>query len=133
MFLFAEWVKISLDTGGYSLQLQKRQVKPSILYIAKKFGFEMKGANANYATSPFTIFICERYGEKYLLFNDKAYQERFQKLSVSFHGHYKYINPNIDRYSVVDKIWLGHTYYLDSQNVEYAYEKAEEVIKSFKI
>ena len=41
MFLFAEWVKISLDTGGYSLQLQKRQVKPSILYIAKKFGFEL--------------------------------------------------------------------------------------------
>jgi len=134
MFLFSMWVKTCLEADSYSLQLQRRQTKPGIIYIAKKFGFEIKDANARYANDTKTIFICTKEGEskKALLFKDPSYQAFFQQLPVSKHGHNKYIDPERDNYSIVDKVLLNNTYWLDSSNRDKAYDTASRVLTRFK-
>lgn len=77
--LTAYWIKTCLDEGYDFLTTNKNQRKPYLLYILKKYFFEIDDTK-KYQLSKHTIHICrDNEDKKVLLFKNKVMARNFQR------------------------------------------------------
>lgn len=129
--LIASWITFCLNHNIENLITYKRQRKPFILFLLKRFSFELNDKN-QYLISPDTIYICQKENSqiKYLLFKNSKHKLNFQKGKIIQQDNYEILdcfNPNIP---VLDQVMLSSIYY--GQNNNLAYSKSEEVIKRIR-
>ena len=87
--LTAYWIKICLDDGFDFLTTNKVQRKPYLLYILKKYFFEIADTD-KYSLSKHTIHICKDGDEeKFLLFKNREMARNFQHGKIYQEDNYK--------------------------------------------
>lgn len=136
-FLVASWIDLCMNNGYDFLGVKQKQRKPFLLYLLKKYGFEVLDKSL-YETRPDVIAICRDYQypkQKLLLFKDQKHENAFAKTNVFKDDNYQLVR---DTHGIVvlDNIILP----LQGQkkaNVNYslldevlATEKTESTLKS---
>jgi len=122
--LIASWLKLCMDNGIEELATNKKQRKPFLLHILKKFGFEIRDVE-RYDTSPMTIYICRRLNsdDKYLLFKNSLEGVSFAQRSVFRTDKYIILDHPDEEIPIIDQVLLSVPYSLTDS------EKAETKIK----
>lgn len=128
--LTASWVRLCFDNGILNLKTNKKQRKPALLYLLKKFYFEITNIN-NYETSPFTIFICDDklYSGKSIYFKNKLQKEQFRKSSIMEYGDYNVLDELKSSTEIITPVLLSNTYFIQKDSE--VYSKALKHIKNF--
>lgn len=141
-FLIANWIKISIQNGYTKLGTNLEQKKPFILYMLKKYGFEISDPSF-YDTRSDIVYICEEVdklrGEKLLLFKNSTHERIFRNSKIYREDNYS-ITRSGKNLKVIDKILLpmqgtrpaNGVYKLPDENILFAKEKAEETINEHK-
>ncbi len=129
--LISSWIKFCLDEGFYNLKTNLKQKKPFILYLLKKYNFELADID-KYDISIKTIYICQKEGcfIKYLIFKDQQEEKRFRNSNVMKSDNYKIISFD-DNVKILDKVILSEPYFL--QNNEKAYQKSLQIYNKHRI
>lgn len=117
--LTSYWISFCFDFGLINLKTNLKQRKPFLLYILKKYSFELNNIEL-YTDSPFTISILkpDDFIEKSLYFKNKAQQETFTKGRIMANDHYK-IYDSLDGKVVLDNVLLSNTYELKDETTAY--------------
>lgn len=90
-FLIASWIDLCLNEGYDFLGANKKQKKPFLLYLLKKYGFDIFDKSL-YLSRNDVITICKSKSDdkaKFLLFKDKDYEKRFILTNVFKEDNYK--------------------------------------------
>jgi len=126
-YLLATWIQFCLDYGIINLKTNHAQRKPFLLYILKKFSFEIKDIE-KYIYSPYTILILKPISleEKWLYFKNKGYQATFMRGKIMRADNY-IIHDNLENKIILDTILLSNPYELQDENK--AYERARRIIQ----
>lgn len=126
--LITNWIKLCLDNDIYDLRANKRQRKPFILYLLKKYEFELANRD-EYNTSPYVIHICRDLSSnfKYLLFDNEKQKQGFASGKIMSHDSYHIIDSLTDGIEEVDKVILSRPHLLQDENQ--AYVKSLRYIK----
>lgn len=129
--LISYWIRFCLDNGIYNLDTIKQQRKPFILYLLKKFKFELLNIKA-YETSPHTINICkcESIKEKCLFFKNPKQRETFKNSKININDNYFILDSITENTEVLDQVLLSTLYV--SKDDETAYTKSLKLIDGFK-
>lgn len=129
--LIAEWIKLCLDSDIYDLKVNKKQRKPFILYLLKKYEFELANIN-EYNTSPYVIHICRDLSSnfKYLLFDSEKQKEGFSNGKIMRYDDYHIIEQLTDGIEEVDKVLLSRPHILTDENQ--AYVKSLKYIRKIR-
>ncbi len=129
--LIANWIQFCFDEGFFNLQTIRKQRKPFLLYLLKKFCFDLNNLN-KYYTSSKTVHICRKEGSsnKYLIFANKHEEERFSRSNVMKKDNYKIINSTDENINILDSVVLYEPYYL--QNNKQAYQKSLQISNKYR-
>lgn len=129
--LVANWIKLCLDNGLYNLQTNKTQRKPALIYLLKKYNFEISNPEL-YRTSKYTIDVCEgKYDRlKYLYFKNNAQKKEFINSSIMSEGNYYVLDEFTNNYIVLENLLMSTPYYIEEEND--AYKRSLKCIKNHK-
>lgn len=130
--LISSWIKLCLEQGINNLQTIPRQRKPFLLYLLKKYKFELENTEL-YETSPRTVYICQGNGnsDKLIMFKNKREEQLFNNSNIMKTDNYRIIETLPDNVSVVDKVVLYSPYFL--QDNEFAYQRSLNIYNKHKI
>lgn len=128
-FLTATWIDLSLE-DGLNLAVNKRQKKPFLLYILKKFAFEIDDISL-YETRKSVIYICQKNNslEKALFFRNPYQKEEFKNSRARKNDNYVILNSLDDDTTVLDQIILTDNYSLHKEDKDKSYRKVLDVFK----
>lgn len=136
-FLISLWIKICFDNNILNLDTIKKQRKPFIIYSLKKFSFELKNLDL-YETSNQVVYICYKLdlpsipdSSKYLLFKSNDQKNQFLNSRIPLFDNYFVLDELDSNFGILEMVKLNSAYFL--MNPDYAYERAEEKIKTFGI
>ncbi len=117
--LMAHWITFCLEHGITNLKTNKSQRKPFLLYILKKYSFEIENPTL-YDTSINTISILlpETISEKWLHFRNKNEQSTFEKGRIAREDNYIII-PDLTGKFILDQILLSNIYQIQDENEAY--------------
>ena len=120
--LIASWIQFCLDEGFLNLQTTQKQRKPFLLYLLKKYTFELQNLHL-YQTSTKKVYICRKNDNniKYIMFENKAEELRFRNSNVMRADNYEIINK-MEPLEILDQVVLYSPYLL--QDSEKAYQKS---------
>ena len=129
--LISYWITICLDNGLYDLKTARKQRKPFILYLLKKFKFDLLNLK-DYETSPHTISICREGVSpfKLLYFKNPRQAETFKKGKINSGDNYLILDSIGEETEILDQVLLSTPYISTAENT--AYERSELLIKSFQ-
>jgi len=130
--LISYWMKLCLENGIYDLNTIHRQRKPFILYLLKKFRFELLNSS-EYITSPNTISICKdtEIGYKFLFFKNPKQAESFINGKIYKGDNHLILDSLTEKSEVLDQVLLSTIYNSEENNA--AYQKSLTLIDRFKI
>ena len=130
-FLTSAWIKFCLEHNLDILKTNRKQEKPFLLYLLKKYYFEINNPNL-YETHEKTVFICKQdnNGKKVLYFNNDNIKNVFLRSSIFSKDNYEVIESLTNDTSVLDRVILNQIYHLIDNDL--GYEKAEKVYKKYK-
>ena len=130
--LISYWISFCLDNNIYDLKTIQKQRKPFILYLLKKFKFDLLNIES-YEYNPNIISICKKDNDfnKYLLFKNQKQGQTFMQGSIKQGDNYFILDKFTDDITILDKVILSHTYL--SKNDDEAYKKSLKLIDNFKI
>lgn len=119
--LVSNWIKLCLDNGIYNLETNKKQRKPALLYLLKKYTFELENPDI-YNSSLFTIDICEDIHNKlkYLYFKNREQRLKFISSTIMQEGNYLVLDELTDNYQVLDNVLVSKPYYIQNDNTAYS-------------
>lgn len=129
--LISYWIKLCFDNGIYKLDTIHKQRKPFIIYLLKKFKFDLYNIQS-YEESPNTISICQNpvIVDKCLYFKNPKQAETFKNGKVHAGDNY-FILENIDENTtILDQVLLSTPY--QSTDDELAYERSSKLIRTAK-
>lgn len=129
--LTATWIKLCLDNKLEILITNRKQEKPFLLYLLKKYYFEIENPDL-YSKHENTIYICKNTidNKKLLYFNNEIVKNTFLRSKSYLKDNYVVIDSLAPNISVLDKVMLNKVYCLtDNEN---GYRKALKVYKNFK-
>ncbi len=129
--LISSWVQLCLDENIYNLSTITKQRKPFILYLLKKYEFELANKE-DYKTSNKVVYICKKDEslEKFILFKRKKEKEIFSNSKVKREDNYQIIDKLEKEISIIDEVCLSTPYYLQDQDK--AYQKSLSYYNKFK-
>lgn len=130
--LISSWVQLCLEQGINNLQTIPKQRKPFLLYLLKKYTFELQNTK-NYETSPKTVYICKgnNINDKLIMFKDEREKKLFRNSNIMKTDNYRIIEALTDEIQIVDKVVLYSPYFL--QDNEFAYQKSLSIYNKHKI
>ena len=79
-FLIASWIDFCLNNGYEMLGVNKKQRKPFLLYMLKKYGFEVPDLTEYYTRNDIVTICCDvelHDKTKFLLFRDARHENTF--------------------------------------------------------
>ena len=129
--LVSYWITFCLDNGLYDLKTARKQRKPFLLYLLKKFKFDLLNIN-EYKTSPNTISIC-REGialDKCLYFKNPIQAETFKQGKIKHGDNYIILDRLTADTEVLDEVLLSTLYVSHDENT--AYVRAHNLIDCFQ-
>lgn len=123
--LTAYWIKFCLDNGFETIITYNRQRKPFLLYMLKKFSFEIED-ELLYDISPHVIYICKNAENKNkcLIFRNKLEQQSFINGTIFKEDNYEVLDELSSGYQIVDRVLLSNIYQM--QDLEKAYSRSLE-------
>lgn len=109
--LVAYWLHFGLENGYYHFTTNKKQRKPFLLYILKKYGFELPDIS-DYENSNYTIYLYQKkeQREKYLLFKSPTHAKNFLSSTIADEDNYRVITRPSDDYSYLDQVLQSSIY-----------------------
>lgn len=122
--LISSWIDLTLNDGFINLSTNPKQKKPFLLYLLKKYAFEVTNLNT-YLTSDKVVYICKKhndYNHKYISFKSIQEERRFKTSNIMKTDNYEIVNRDDEAVEILDSVALYTPYYLQSQ--EKAYQKA---------
>lgn len=128
-YLISRWIEICLQNDIENLYTIRKQRKPILLYSLKKLSFELE--DQSLYNQGHNIIVCKdnTTGEKAFYFEDGLDEDIFTSSTINIETPHKII-PEIDsRYSVLDEVVLGHSYF--AQDLDIADTLSKETIGSF--
>lgn len=130
--MISSWIKLCLEQGVNNLQTIPKQRKPFLLYLLKKYKFELENTEI-YETSPRTIYICQENGnsDKLIMFKNKREEKLFINSNIMKTDNYRIIETLTDNVQIVDKVVLRSPYFL--QDNEFAYQRSLNIYNKHKI
>lgn len=128
--LISYWITFCLDNGLYDLKTARKQRKPFILYLLKKFKFELLNINT-YETAPNTISICREGSNpaKCLYFKNPLQAETFKQGKISHGDNYIILDQLTIDTEVLDQVLLSTLYVSQDDNA--AYVRSHNLIDVF--
>lgn len=128
--LTSMWIKFCLENGIYNLNTNKKQKKPFLIYLLKKFNFDLEDKD-EYQRSKYNIHICRRMFEpdKYLLFQNEKQKETFIRGKTYREDNYKVIDSIDFDTEKLDTILLSTIYELKDENE--AYKKSLKIVNRY--
>ena len=129
--LTSNWLKLCLDNGIYNIGTNKKQRKPFLLYLLKKYRFELKDSQ-EYQKSFYNIHICQSQNNsnKCLMFDNPNQERAFLNSSFMKEDNYQIISPFDKDAIILDDVILSHLYFL--QDEDYAYQKSLQTIEQHR-
>lgn len=129
--LISYWVGICLDNGICDLKTIPKQRKPFILYLLKKFRFDLNDTSI-YQTYPNVISIChdEFINGKCLYFQNSKQAETFRCGKINAGDNYVILEELTPSTVVLDKVILSTPY--ESTDESVMCSKAYKLIRGFK-
>lgn len=127
--LISVWIQFCLDEGFLNLQTISKQRKPFVLYLLKKYEFELRNLTT-YRTSTRTVHICKKENEdrKCIMFENKQEENRFRNSNIMKTDNYRIIGKEEQNISILDSVVLYTPYFLQDQ--EKAYQKSLQFYNS---
>ena len=122
--LLSYWISLTRENDYDTLTTIKRQRKPFLLYLLKRYGFDIEDTS-EYETADNNIYICSRDNDptKYLLFQSLQHRLNFMCERVYRHDNYKIIPTSIEDkpwdVSVLDRVLLYRVHNLMDFNASY--------------
>jgi len=128
--LISYWVTICLDNGIYNLNTIKRQRKPFILYLLKKFKFDLIDTQ-KYETDHNTISICKNSisNKKCLFFKNPEQAETFKNGNIKNGDNYNILEIITEDTQILDHVLLSNLYFSKDDNK--AYTRSLKLINEF--
>jgi len=129
--LISYWITLCLDNGLYNLNTIWKQRKPFILYLLKKFKFDLLNIK-EYETSCNTISICKNIinNDKCLFFKNSSQADTFKKGSIKAGDNYFILDKLTEDIQVLDQVLLSNLYM--SKDDDAAYTKSLKLIDNFE-
>ena len=93
-FLVASWIDLCFNNGYDFLGANQKQRKPFLLYLLKRYGFEVLDKSL-YETRPDVIAICRDFEapkKKLLLFKDEKHKTAFSKTNIFKEDNYHIVH-----------------------------------------
>lgn len=93
-FLVASWIDLCLNNGYDFLGANQKQRKPFLLYLLKRYGFEVLDKSL-YETRPDVIAICRDFEapkKKLLLIKDEKHKKAFSKTNIFKEDNYHIVH-----------------------------------------
>lgn len=130
--LISYWISFCLNQNFDFLKTNRKQRKPFLLYLLKKFNFEIPNPSI-YQTHAKTISICQKPDDtaKYLWFKNFEQRTSFENSKIIKEDNYYIIDEIQTPYQEIDQIILSGAYRV--QKPEEAYNKARQRLKDNKI
>lgn len=128
--LISSWIQLCMDEGFINLETIPKQKKPFVLYLLKKYTFELNDLNT-YQTSTKVVHICKKENDsrKCIMFENKQEERRFQDSNIMRTDNYNIVTRGED-IQILDSVVLGSSYFL--QDSEKAYQKSLQVYHKHK-
>ncbi len=128
--LLSLYIKMSLDSDITNLDTNKKQRKPFLLYMLKRYLYEIEDVSKYRSNN--TIFICKKDDDdtKYLYFMDDVRQKSFLSSSIFSSDNYEILSILSHDTRVLNQVLLSYPYYLTDN--DYAYVKSRLTIDKFK-
>lgn len=126
--LTSYWIKLCLDNGITNLATIARQRKPFILYVLKKFSFDVRNILMYQMGNNVDICLQPNDNKKYLHFENKAMEIDFKESSIAQNDNFLYLPEKGINTIVEETILLEEPLFIRDQNL--AYNTAEEKIKT---
>lgn len=129
--LISYWIGICLDNGIYDLKTIPKQRKPFILYLLKKFKFDLNDTS-KYQTYPNVISIChdEFINGKCLYFQNPKQSATFRCGKINAGDNYVILDELTSNTVVLDKVILSTPY--ESTDESVMCTKSHKLIRSFQ-
>lgn len=129
--LISSWIELCLDNGLEDLSTIPKQKKPFILYLLKKYSFELKDTNT-YNTSDNVVYICKKENahDKFIMFRSPYKEANFRNSNIMKTDNYKIADPNDKDIQILDTVSLYSPYF--QQDNEYAYQKSLGIINKYR-
>lgn len=126
--LIASWIELCAENNFYNFTTNLRQRKPFLIYLLKKFSFEIED-KAKYKTSLSTIHICRdpKSPDKCLLFESPTYQASFAQGSIMKNDNYRILDSLTPDITVLDDVLLSTQYNLTDE--QEAYNRVRTILK----
>lgn len=130
--LLSSWIEFCFSQGFENLSTIQKQRKPFILYLLKKFRFDLENTEMYDRQRSLVISICKKEEEKtkYLLFHNDDYQRQFTSSKIMKSDNYQIAEKDSSNIEVLDDILLLKSYYLKEK--EKAYEKSIGIYRSHR-
>lgn len=130
--LISSWIKLCIEQGINNLQTISKQRKPFLLYLLKKYRFELENTEI-YETSSRMVYICRENGsnDKLIMFKDEREKRLFNNSNIMKTDNYRIIDTLTADIEIVDKVVLYFPYFL--QDSEFAYQKSLSIYNKHKI
>lgn len=129
--LISYWVNLCLENGIYDLNTIHKQRKPFILYLLKKFKFDLLNIKL-YESSLNTINICKCLDNdvKCLYFKNPLQAETFKNSKILESDNYIILDSLTEDTEVLDQILLSTLYTLKDNDE--AYKRSLNLIEKFE-
>lgn len=129
--LISYWVSFCLDNGIYDLNTIQKQRKPFIIYLLKKFKFELENIT-QYETYLNTISICKSNltNDKCLFFKNPKQAQTFRNGTINSGDNYLILDKLTEDTEVLDQVLLLKIY--SSKEDNFAYTKSIKLINTFR-
>lgn len=121
--LISSWIQFCLDQEYENLMAYKKQRKPFILYLLKKYFFVAEDVS-DYEFYRRLVYICRIKDSncKGLIFLNKQEEIRFQNSHIMDNDNYRIVDSKNDEFQLLDSVLLSTPYLLKDN--EKAYQKA---------
>ena len=94
-FLVANWIDFCLNNGYEMLGVNKRQRKPFLIYLLKKFGFDVLDLTQYYLRNDIVTICCDAElhdKTKFLLFKDGRHEKTFLGTNIYKEDNYQIVH-----------------------------------------
>lgn len=142
-FLVASWIDLCMNNGYNILGSNQEQRKPFLLYMLKKYGFEILDISL-YDTRPDIVSIYRSSDElnngKFLLFKSPEHERLFRHSSINSSDNYCIISGLEGDIIYLDKVLLPlhgrsplkGTYRLSKENISVAEQLSQQTISKHR-
>ncbi len=121
--LISSWIQFCLDNGYEDLMTYKKQRKPFLLYLLKKYFFVAEDIS-DYELFSKLVYICRMKDSdcKCLIFSSVQEEIRFRNSNIMRSDNYRIIDSTDEEIQILDSVLLSTPYLLKDN--EKAYQKA---------